>query len=81
MTGSGLVVVLEEPGGGQATECQHPLHQASRIELRRRGAGQGHRLPIGIQLVGRPYDELTLISLAAQLEQARPWLGRRPEIW
>jgi amidase len=38
-------------------------------------------LPIGIQIVGRPYDELTLIALAAQLEQARPWLGRHPEIW
>lgn len=38
-------------------------------------------LPIGVQLVGRPYDEVTLIALAAQLEQARPWLGRRPEIW
>ena len=38
-------------------------------------------LPIGVQLVGRPYDEVTLISLAAQLEQARPWLGRHPEMW
>lgn len=38
-------------------------------------------LPIGVQLVGRPYDEVTLISLAAQLEQARPWLGRRPDLW
>lgn len=38
-------------------------------------------LPIGIQLVGRPYDESTLIALGAQLEQARPWLGRRPEQW
>jgi amidase len=38
-------------------------------------------LPIGIQLVGRPYDELTLIALGAQLEQARPWLGRHPEVW
>ena len=38
-------------------------------------------LPVGIQLIGRPYDEVTLISLAAQLEQARPWLGRRPEMW
>ena len=38
-------------------------------------------LPIGVQLIGRPYDEATLISLAAQLEAARPWLGRRPEVW
>ncbi len=35
-------------------------------------------LPIGIQLVGRPAGEEILISLAAQLEQARPWAGRRP---
>ncbi|MEK9810589.1 MAG: amidase family protein, partial [Candidatus Nanopelagicales bacterium] len=38
-------------------------------------------LPIGIQLVGRLYDEATLIALGAQLEQMRPWLGRRPEVW
>ena len=38
----------------------------------------GAVLPIGVQLVGRPADEATLISLAAQLEQARPWAARRP---
>lgn len=38
-------------------------------------------LPIGVQLVGRPYDEVTLISLAAQLEAAAPWHGRRPALW
>lgn len=30
-------------------------------------------LPVAVQLVGRTDDETTLISLAAQLEQARPW--------
>jgi amidase len=35
-------------------------------------------LPIGVQLVGRPRDEVTLISLAAQIETARPWAQRRP---
>lgn len=38
-------------------------------------------MPVGVQLVGRPYDEGTLISLGAQLEQMRPWLGRHPEVW
>ena len=38
-------------------------------------------LPIGIQLVGRMFDEETIISLAAQLEQAHPWIDRKPEIW
>ena len=30
-------------------------------------------LPVGVQLVGRTDDEATLLSLSAQLEEARPW--------
>jgi len=30
-------------------------------------------LPIGVQLVGGPGAEITLLSLAAQIEQLRPW--------
>ena len=30
-------------------------------------------LPTAVQLVGRTDDEATLFSLAAQIEQARPW--------
>jgi amidase len=37
-------------------------------------------LPLSVHLVGRPHDEATLISLAAQLESARPWADRRPPI-
>jgi len=37
-------------------------------------------LPIGVQLVGPPRGEALILSLAAQLEQARPWSGRRPHI-
>jgi amidase len=35
-------------------------------------------LPIGAQLVGRPNDEGTLLSLAAQLERELRWPERRP---
>ncbi|MGH2786792.1 MAG: amidase [Actinomycetota bacterium] len=35
-------------------------------------------LPIGVQLMGRPADEATLIRVSAQVEEARPWADRRP---
>jgi Asp-tRNA(Asn)/Glu-tRNA(Gln) amidotransferase A subunit family amidase len=37
-------------------------------------------LPIGVHVLGRFGDEATLFRLAAQLEQARPWVGRTPSL-
>lgn len=41
----------------------------------------GDGLPLSVQLVARPYDEATLLSLSAQIEAARPWDLRRPPVW
>lgn len=43
-------------------------------DLDRRG------IPTSIQLVGKPFDEATLLSLGGQLESARPWARRRPSL-
>jgi amidase len=37
-------------------------------------------LPVGVQLVGRPAAEATIIALAAQIEAAKPWSTNRPAI-
>jgi amidase len=37
-------------------------------------------LPRAVQIVGRPHDEATLLSLAAQLESERPWAQQRPAV-
>jgi amidase len=37
-------------------------------------------VPIGVQLVGPPAGEELLLALSAQLEEAKPWLERRPAL-
>ena len=36
-------------------------------------------MPLGVQLMARLGADHTLIQLATQLEEARPWFNRRPE--
>ena len=38
-------------------------------------------LPIGVMFGARYGDEATLYQLAGQLEQAHPWIDRKPPIW
>ena len=35
-----------------------------------------NNLPVGVQIVGRPADEATIIAIAAQLEAMYPWTHR-----
>lgn len=40
-----------------------------------------NKLPIGMMFTGRYADEATLYRLAAQLEEAHPWIDRTAPIW
>jgi aspartyl-tRNA(Asn)/glutamyl-tRNA(Gln) amidotransferase subunit A len=37
-------------------------------------------LPIGLQIVGRRYDDVTVLRASAAFETAHPWAQRRPDI-
>ncbi len=37
-------------------------------------------LPVGLQIVGRKFDETSVLQAAAALERARPWADRRPAL-
>ncbi len=47
------------------------------------GAGHpdGEGLPMGVQLIGRPGGERTLLALGAQLERRLRWQRRHPACW
>jgi aspartyl-tRNA(Asn)/glutamyl-tRNA(Gln) amidotransferase subunit A len=37
-------------------------------------------MPVGLQIVGRPFADLTVLQASAAFEQARPWADKRPTI-
>jgi len=37
-------------------------------------------LPIGLQIVGRKYDEMTVLKASAAFEQAQPWADKYPPV-
>ena len=44
-------------------------------------ATSANGMPIGLHFAGRFGDETTLLRIAGQLEQAKPWVGKHPAIW
>jgi len=39
-----------------------------------------HGVPTGLQIVGRPFDDVAVFRAAAAYEAARPWSGKRPNL-
>ncbi|HEV7543253.1 MAG TPA: amidase family protein, partial [Reyranella sp.] len=37
-------------------------------------------LPVGLQIVGRRFDDLGVLQMSAAFEAARPWASRRPSL-
>jgi aspartyl-tRNA(Asn)/glutamyl-tRNA(Gln) amidotransferase subunit A len=37
-------------------------------------------LPVGLQIIGRRFDDVTVLGAAAAFEEASPWAQKRPSI-
>lgn len=55
-----------------------PFNASGQPSIALPGGFDSNGLPVGIQLVGKPAAEATLLALAAQIESAKPWSDRRP---
>jgi amidase len=56
-----------------------PLHQTGAANAGERGE-ENDSIPIGVQFVAKYAREDLLLRVAAQLEDAMPWRGRRPPV-
>lgn len=68
----------EEDAGSAYTRLTQPFNATGQPAISI-PAGFDHRgLPIGVQLAGRPHDELLLCQISHAFEQATAWHRRRP---
>ncbi|MHB1127391.1 MAG: amidase [Bacillota bacterium] len=37
-------------------------------------------LPMGAQVIGRRFDESTILAVSAAIEKAKPWINRKPQV-
>src|SRR5690606_7588221 len=62
----------------------YPFNMLSRCPVMSVPSGfAGNGVPTGLQIVGRPFDDVGVFRAAAAFERARPWLdtpARRPRL-
>jgi aspartyl-tRNA(Asn)/glutamyl-tRNA(Gln) amidotransferase subunit A len=72
------------PSGGQEPDTQLELHHCLPANITGQPAisvpcgFDRHGLPIGLQIMGRPFEESTVLRLADAYERATPWAESRP---
>ena len=58
----------------------HPINLSGQPAISLPLAWSEAGLPIGVQLVGRPLEEATILKLGAQFEEALPWLDKMASV-
>ncbi len=76
--GKGLAVAMI--GASPAVAFTAPWNVTGQPAASLPASSTANGVPIGVQLVSRPNDEATILSLAAQLEAEIAWPDRRPPV-
>jgi amidase len=76
--GRGAVLLLN--GNGRMIPFTVPWNQTGQPAASVPAGFTADGLPLGVQVITRPEDEATLLSVAAQLEARRPWADSRPPV-
>jgi aspartyl-tRNA(Asn)/glutamyl-tRNA(Gln) amidotransferase subunit A len=61
-------------------QARNPFNLTGHPALAMMAGLSSHDLPLPLQLVGRPHDEVTLLRVAAAFERATPWHQRRAPV-
>lgn len=76
----GRGVVWATMGAANTTPFTVPWNVTGQPAMSLPAPNTHNGLPLAVQLIGRPHDESTLISLSAQLEAEVGWPERRPPV-
>jgi amidase len=81
-TGKGAIRSVFDPRGGAGPTVAYTTmwNLTGNPALALPAGFDDEGLPLSVQLVGPPDSEERLLSVGAQLEEARPWAGARPPI-
>jgi Asp-tRNA(Asn)/Glu-tRNA(Gln) amidotransferase A subunit family amidase len=64
--------------GGTSPGCRPRASEPPALSVPCGFSAEG--LPIGLEIVGRAFDEATVLRIGAAYERAMPWRARRPSL-
>jgi aspartyl-tRNA(Asn)/glutamyl-tRNA(Gln) amidotransferase subunit A len=64
----------------QWTQFTYPINLTGQPAASVPAGWTGENLPVGLQIIGRRFDERTVLRVARAIEQLQPWRDRWPEL-
>ena len=80
VTLGGETYPVRGPGAGMTARCTSPSNATGLPAMSVPCGFTAAGLPIGLQLIGRPFDEARLFQVAHAYEAVSPSRGRRPPL-